>query len=64
MKKIRTNKRKIIKELQDEKESKRNITFSFPAPLIAQFKAECQENGFTMNQVIEKLIKEFVAEEK
>ena len=58
---IRKSKEQIIKELKQKPEdTRRNITFSIEEEVISRFKEECQENGLTMNKVVEKLMAEFI----
>lgn len=60
-KKITISKSRIIRELKLKEDSgRRNITFSIDEGVIDRFKAECKNNGLTMNKVVEKLMIEFI----
>ncbi len=37
-------------------ETRRNITFSLPERLIAEFRDDCERHGVRMNQVVQLLI--------
>lgn len=43
-----------------KKDQMRNVTFRLPVEIIDDFKRECEENGFKMNQVIQQLMKKYI----
>lgn len=43
-------------------EARRNITFSLPDRLIKEFKKDCDTHGLKMNQVIQKMIEDYMKE--
>jgi uncharacterized protein (DUF4415 family) len=57
------DKQKILARLKSEKKEKpekRNITFRFDSDLIENFRKDCEKNGFKMNEVVDKMIKDFL----
>ncbi len=39
---------------------KRNITFSLPERLIAEFKQDCENHGVKMNQVVQLMMEQYL----
>lgn len=62
MAKQKVNRRGILKKLQDQKSDRGKVTLYLSRQLMGDFKKQCGD--FSPSQVIEELMREFIANSK
>lgn len=50
----------IVDQILSKKKEKRNITFRIENEIVSEFQKICKKNKVTMNEVVDKLIRDFI----